>query len=235
MSGKKFKVVHLFIDASVRMPKSHQIVNFIEKNLKMINFNGLIVEMVPIMSDNDKGVLLQNGVKKLPTLLDGPRPSVGVDAVMNFLASYARQNKQKYQKDEADVLREAQMAEMDMEKFEAGEYDDEDDFDDDDIFHGGDRDTVEQNIQRRVGEFNKRRTGRTEEDTEKPKKGSKRKKSKRGAKPKRPTPMDDDDDDDDNIAPPPPRGGKKPTSTRVNPDEWDAETAQLLDKGGGDW
>jgi len=233
MSGKKFKVVHLFIDASTRMPKSHQIVNFVEKNLKMINHNGLIVQMVPIMSDNDKGVLLQNGVKKLPTLLDGPRPSVGVDAVMNYLSSYSRPNKQKYQKDEADVLREAQMAEMDMEKFENGDYDDEDDFDDDDIFHGGDKDTVEQNIQRRVGEFNKRRVGRTEDDTDKPKKGSRRKKGRKSTKPKRPTPMDDDDDEEDNIAPPPRRGGK-PTSTRVNPDEWDIETQQLLDKGGGD-
>lgn len=233
MSGKKFKVVHLFIDASQRMPKSHQIVNFVEKNLKTINFNGLIVQMVPIMSDNDKGVLLQNGVKKLPTLLDGPKPLVGLEAVMNYLNSYSKPNKQKYQKDEADILREAQMAEMDMEKFENGDYDDEDDFDDDDIFHGGDRDTVEQNIQRRVGEFNKRRKGRTEEDIDKPKKGSRRKKGKKAARPKRQD--DDDDDEEDNIAPPPQRKGGKPTSTRVNPDEWDAETAQLLDKGGGDW
>ena len=244
--NNKFKIIHLFVDVSRKSPKSHKIVDFVDRNIKMINYNGIIIEMVPIISDKDKALLLENGIKGLPALLDrqAPGPVKGPDNIIAALNALSKSSRKPKKKSAEEMLREAQMADMDMDKFQAGEYDDEDDFDDDGIMRG-DPDAVKQSIQRRMAEFNKRRTGRTED--EEPKKGGRRRK-----KSKKQQQQPDDDMYEDNIEPPRGggagrggegggggrggRGGAGGTSTEVNFEDWDLETQQLLDKGGGgDW
>jgi len=236
--SKQLRQAHLFIDVSLMSDKSHQIVDFLDKNIKSLNFNGWLIEAVPVMTDKDKAVLIENGVKKMPALLFQKQTIIGVGNIINYLG---RSSKPKPRKKSADeMLREEQMADMDIEKFENGEYDDEDNFDDEEVFRG-DPDAVNQNLQRKMAEFNQRRTGRTEEDENAPKKRKSRKKKGR----RQPPP--DDDMYDDNIAPPP-RGGRgggggggggarrgKGGGVEVNPEDWDAETQALLDKGGADW
>ena len=239
--NKPPRQAHLFIDVSRMSDKSHQIVDFLDKNIKSINFSGWIIEAIPVMTDKDKALLIEHGVKKMPALTYQKQTITGVGSIINFLG---RSSKPKPRKKSAEeMLREEQLADMDINKFEKGEYDDEDDYDDEEVFRG-DPDAVNQNLQRRMEEFNKRRTGRTEDDEDEPtRKRKSRKKKGRNRQPQN----EDIDMYDDNIAPPPRRGGGGggggggrrggggKGGVEVNPEEWDAETQQLLDKGGADW
>lgn len=224
------KSVKLFVDCTIPDGKntasenSHKIVNFIAQNMKTINM-ALIVMIVPIRTSNDKKVLVENGVTKLPTLLDDTNNVVGIESIKAFINKHINGVRRNAPKDDADVLREEQMAEMDMEKYENGDYDDDDE-DGDDVFVKGDKDARKENLQQKMAEFNSRRKGRIEE-TKPSKRGSKKKKTGR-----RPAPKGDDDEEPDNIDTGPRRGGNKETGTDLNMEDWDPETQQLLDKAG---
>lgn len=223
MTGPTFTRVQLFVDISRKSENSRKIVNYLDKNIKIINHGGLIVEIIPIQSSDDKKVLVENGVKKLPTLLvEKNKQIVGLTDIIEFLGKTNKSRPPK--KTEKDELREEQLAEMDMEKFQNGEYNDDDNYDEDDVF-AGDRDAVKQNIQRRVSEFNKARKNRLENDPKAVKKAGKRNRKRQQAV----VQMEHDDNYEDNVAP----MKRKPT-TDVNFDDWDVETQQLLDKGGAD-
>lgn len=223
-----FQRVHLFLDVSKKNDNSYALVNFLDKNIKFINSNRMLIELVPIISDNDKKELLKNNIDKLPALLNGETIIVGIRNIMDFI-----QVKRKITpktKNAEEMLREAQMADMDINKYENGEYDDEESFDEDGELRG-DPDAVKQNIQRRMAEFNQRRTGRTEDTAPGTGKRKKGKKKRKGGAAQRP-PADDIDMYQDNVGPPPAK--KKGAGVEVNPEEWDIETQQLLDKGGFD-
>lgn len=219
-----FQRVHLFLDVSKKNDNSYALVNFLDKNIKIINSNRMLIEIVPIISDNDKKELLKNNIGELPALLNGESIIIGLRNIMNFV-----QVKRKIMpktKNAEEMLREAQMADMDMNKYENGEYDDEESFDEDGELRG-DPDAVKQNIQRRMAEFNQRRTGRTEDTEPGANKKGKRKKKRKGNAPQRASNIDMYED---NVQPP----KKKNAGIEVNPEEWDIETQQLLDKGGFD-
>lgn len=243
MSTAQFVQVHLFIDVSKESQKSRQIVDYLDKNIKRINFSGVIVEAVPIITKKDKEVLLGNGVTSLPTLLNDKKKIVGLNNIVEFLNSKMGKSNRPKELSPQEQLRQEQMADMDMNKFEAGEYDDEDNYDDEEVFRG-DPDAIKQNVQRKISEFNKRRKGRVEDDPNAAKKNRKKNGNKNNrdrARNKEPD-ADDLDQYEDNVEPAPKNRGKGGGSrgdrgtTDVNFEDWDAETQQLLDKGGGgDW
>lgn len=216
------KTVKLFVDCIVPDGKksapanSHKIVNYLSQNLKTIN-TALIVEIIPIRSAQDIKVLVDNGVSKLPTILDDTKYVVGIDSITAFINKHINGVRSKTPKDDEDILRDEQMAEMDMEKYEAGEYDDDEG--EDDIFVKGDKDARKENIQQKMAQFNSRRKGRIEE-TKPAKRGSKKKKTTNKQR------NVEEDNEPDNIEVEP-----KP-STDIKLEDWDPETQQLLDKAG---
>jgi hypothetical protein len=219
------KTVQLFVDCmipeghKVAPENSHKVVNLVAQNLKTMN-SVLVINIVPIRTFNDKKVLVNNGVTKLPSLLDNNNTVVGLDAIKAYINKHINGIRKRAQKDDTDMLREEQMAEMDMDKYEAGEYDDEEDGDED-LFGKGDKDAKNQNIQQKIAQFNSRRKGRIEET----------KPTKRGSKKKKPTKhrQVQDDDEPDNIEVPQ-RGGNGGADLKM--EDWDPETQQLLDKAG---
>ena len=223
------KNVKLFVDVSVipqqenrHLENSRKVVDFVEKNLKPILSNGLLITLIPIDTVQDKRVLVDNGITKLPTLLDNSHYVVGLDSIRAFVNKIINGGKPRNKKDETDILREDQMAEMDMEKYEAGDYDDDEDDDDGDVFVKGDKDARKENIQQKIAQFNARRKGRVEDTTH----------GKRGSRKRKPTKHrhveEDPDDEPDNVEEHRPRKG----GADLNVEDWDPETQQLLDKAG---
>lgn len=219
------KEVQLFVDCMIPKGKneapenSRKAVEFIERVLPSIGAI-LYVHVIPIKTFGDKEKLVTNGITKLPALLDNQRTFVGLDSIRANVNKHIN-GKRSSKKDDTDILREEQMAEMDMDKYENGEYDD-DDGDDDDVFRKGDKDAQKENIQQKIAQFNSRRKGRTEDS----------KPSKRGSKKKKPTrhrqqPNDDDEPDNVEVAERPRRG-----DADLKMEDWDPETQQLLDKAG---
>jgi len=222
-----YKKAHLFVDISKKSEKTAELMDYLESVIKQINYNGFIIEVVGVLTLEDKEILHANGVTHLPTLLFNKNQENGASKIINSLSKIARAPPKK--KDAEDILRDEQMSEMDMDKDDNEENDNEED-----AFAGGDKDAVRDNISKRIKEFNNKRIGRVEETF-----GRKGK----GAKVKKPQPEDDYDSDDDAPKRPKkqkqakggaaPKAGKKP-STDVDPEEYDLETQQLLDKGGSD-
>ena len=227
------RTVHIFVDAILPNNEEHKnaisyrMVEFLESNIEKINNAGIIAEVVPIQNDNDKKVLLDEKIHQLPSLLlEDKRVISGFEQIQRYLAGNSI--KKRVESDPQDVLRREQLAEMDIDKYNAGEYDDDGEEDEDGM--GGDKEARKQNLQYRMAEFNKRRKGRIEEKPVKPGK------TKRKPAPRRRQQQDPDDDDDDHNVEPPQaarRGGARKTAD-VNPEEYDEETRQLLDKGGSD-
>jgi hypothetical protein len=233
------KEVQLFVDCMIpegqtEAPEnSHKAVEFVDK-VKHMLVSILIINIIPIRTYNDKKELINNGVTKLPTLLDNKKTFVGIDSIKANINKYINGTKRR-QKDDTEQLREEQMAEMDMDKYEAGEYDD-DEGNEDDMFRKGDKDAQRENIQQKIAHFNSRRKGRVEET----------KGTKRGSKKKKPTkhrPRQDNNDPEeepDNIEvednDEQPRrgrgGGGGGGGTDLKVEDWDNETQQLLDKAG---
>lgn len=223
------KEVQLFVDCMIPDGKkeapenSRKAVEFIERVLPSLG-SLLYVNIIPVRTFGDKEKLVNNGITKLPALLDNTKTFVGLDSIRANVNKHI--NGRRPRKDDTDVLREEQMAEMDMDKYENGEYDD-DEGDDDDVFRKGDKDAQKENIQQKIAQFNSRRKGRTEDS----------KPSKRGSRKKKPTrhrPQQDDDEPDNvEVAEDRPRrkGGDQ-GGTDLKMEDWDPETQQLLDKAG---
>ena len=217
------KEVQLFVDCMIpdgqnEAPEnSRKVVEFIERVLPSIGAL-LYVHVIPIRTFGDKEKLVTNGITKLPALLDNQKTFVGLDSIKANVNKHI--NSKRPKKDESDVLREEQMAEMDMDKYENGEYDD-DDVNDDEVFRKGDKD----DIQQKIAQFNSRRKGRTEDS----------KPSKRGSKKKKPTrnrPQQNEDDEPDNVEVADTRPRRDQGGTDLKMEDWDPETQQLLDKAG---
>lgn len=228
------KEVQLFVDCMIpkgetQAPEnSRKAVDFVAKVLHMTE-SVIIINIIPIRTFDDKKELVNNGVTKLPTLLDNTKTFVGLDSIKANINKHINGTRRK-QKDDTEQLREEQMAEMDMEKYEAGEYDDDDDDDDDSVFRKGDKDAQRENIQQKIAQFNSRRKGRIEE-TKPSKRGSKKKKpAKRRPRPDHNDPHDDPDEPDNIEVEEAPRRGRGGTDLKM--EDWDNETQQLLDKAG---
>jgi len=222
-----YKKAHLFVDISKRSDKTHEVVDYLDIHVKQINYNGYIIEVVGVLTLEDKEVLQSNGVTHLPTLLYNKNQVNGSSKIIASLSKIARAPAKK--KTAEDMLHDEQMTEMDMEKAENDN--DDNAADEEDAFAGGDKDAVKENINKRIREFNNRRTGRVEDVYVK--KG-------KGAKVKKPVESEYDSEEE---APkrqrkpagrPPKTGKSKAPTLDVNPDEFDLETQQLLDKGGSD-
>lgn len=231
------KEVQLFVDCMIpqgsnQAPEnSRKVVEFVAKMLHLTS-PALVIKIIPILTFNDKKELVNNGVTKLPALLDNTKTFVGLDSIKANINKHINGTKQRRPKDDTDVLREEQMAEMDMDKYEAGEYDDEEDGGGDELFRKGDKDAQKENIQQKIAQFNSRRKGRIEE-TKPSKRGSKKKKPVK--RHQRQNPNDGDGDDEpDNIEveddDQPRRGHRGGADLKV--EDWDNETQQLLDKAG---
>lgn len=236
------KSVKLFVDVSLipntenkHIANSRLVIDFIERNVKTINRSNMIVELIPIRTMNDKKVLVDNGITKLPTILDNNNFVVGIDSIKAFINKTINgtQNRPRHKEDDAEMLRKQQMAEMDMDKYEAGEYDDDDE-EDDDMFVKGDKDARKENITQKIAQFNARRKGRVEDATKGGKRGSKKKKPSTRHRPT-------NDDEPDNIDTDDDRGhghghgghgGGGHNGTDIKMEDWDPETQQLLDKAG---
>lgn len=231
MAMPQFQQVQLFVDASEEIDNSHAIINFLDKNIKIINSNKLLINIVAIVSDKDKKLLLENNIDKLPTMVYNDSSITGLKNILGFIQS-KRTPRKKKTKTEAEMLRDAQMEDMNMDKYDNGDYDDEGEEDEDGELRG-DPDAVKQHLQRRMAEFQQRRKGRTEDDG--PVTGRGKKKKGRRKKKHR---VEDIDMFEDNIAAAPrnvrPKAGGNNGGIEINPEEWDIETQQLLDKGGFD-
>lgn len=218
------KTVILFVDCMIPEGKktapenSYKTINFIESRIKMFK-PALTINIVPIRKSQDKELLVENNITKLPAILDDKATLIGLDSIKAFINKYI--NSIRPPKDDEEVLREEQMAEMDMDKYEAGEYDDDEE-DEDNIFGKGDPDARKDNIQQKISQFNARRKGRIEET--RPSKHGSRKKKPTKSKSKQPQ---QDPDEPDNVEPHVKKGGAD-----LNMEDWDAETQQLLDKAG---
>jgi len=230
----QFTQARLFLDATKKSNKSWDVIEHLQRNLKAINYNGFIIQATPIQSKTDKELLYKNGITHLPALLYNQTQTIGANKINDVLSRIAKVSAKKA--DAAEQLRREQMAEMDMDKYENGEYDDDGAYDEDDAF-AGDKDVVKQNIQKRMRDFNKSRDSRVNKDPNARRKGGKnRKKAKKQDN-------DYDSDDGDNIEAPVQRrqplarggGAKRGGSAELKMEEWDEETQQLLDKGGTDW
>lgn len=226
----KYKTAHLFVDISKKSEKTAELMDYLEQFIKQINYNGYIIEVVGVLTLEDKETLHSNGVTHLPTLLFNKNQVNGSSKIIGQLSRIARPPPKK--KDAEDILHDEQMAEMDMAKVDNGDDDDNND-DEEDAFAGGDKDAVKENISKRIREFNNKRVGRVEDTF-----GRKGK----GAKVKKPVEDDYDSDDDGPKRPKKQQKGgatKRPgkaaaPSTEINLEDFDLETQQLLDKGGSD-
>jgi len=232
----QFTQAHLFVDINKKSSKSWEVIDHLERNLKAINYNGFIIEVVPVGSKKDKEVLYGNGVTHLPTLLYNQNQTVGANKINVILGKIARVPSKKM--DAREELRNAQLSEMDMDKLENGDYDDEDNYDDDEDVFVGDQDAVKQNLHKRLKDFQKKRSSRVDNPLNK-----KGKKNRNRKKPSR-NDYDYDSDEGEQVEARRPQkrqggggggGGGKPKTAALKMEDWDAETQQLLDKGGTDW